>query len=273
MILFPNAKINLGLHIVSKRADNFHDLETVFYPIPLQDAIEVIEAPPNAAQQVEFSTSGLNVDIVPGENICVKAYQLLKSDFPQLPPVLMHLHKVIPLGAGLGGGSSDGAFALKLLNSKFELNINQERLLKYALQLGSDCPFFIINKPSYASGRGELLEEVNLDLSSLKIVIVNPGIHVNTGWAFSQVSPKAPYSSLKDIPRKPVAEWKEWLYNDFEESVFNQYPEIAKIKRDLYEAGALYASMSGSGSTFYGLFEKEPVLPSFPAHYFVKILQ
>jgi 4-diphosphocytidyl-2-C-methyl-D-erythritol kinase len=273
LILFPDAKINLGLHIIRKRPDNFHDLETVFYPIPLQEAVEVIQAKAPAAKDVTFSTSGLDIDVDPTNNICVKAYNLLKQDYPQLPPVLMHLHKVIPSGAGLGGGSADGAFTLMLLNKKFELNISKEKLLNYALQLGSDCPFFIINKAAYGTGRGEQLEEIPLDLGSYKIMIVHPGIHVNTGWAFSQITPGVLKHSLKEIIRLPVAEWKGLVRNDFEECVFKHYPEIQAIKEQLYMAGAVYASMSGSGSTVYGIFEKEPVLKALPAHYFVKILQ
>jgi 4-diphosphocytidyl-2-C-methyl-D-erythritol kinase len=189
VIAFPNCKINLGLHILQKRADGFHDLETVFYPIPLRDGLEIIQNASASPNQIEFTLSGLAIDAKPEDNICVKAYHLLKKDFPQLPPVKMHLHKTIPSGAGLGGGSADGAFTLLLLNKKINLDLNEEQLTQYALQLGSDCPFFIINKPSYATGRGENLQAIELDLSSYQIVVVNPGIHINTGWAFSQITP------------------------------------------------------------------------------------
>ena len=270
MILFPNCKINLGLYILQKRNDGFHKLETVFYPIPLQDALEVIHHP-SPFTDIEFSGSGLQVDGALSDNICVKAYQLLKNDFQQLPPVKMHLHKTIPMGAGLGGGSADGAFALLLLNKKFNLGIQEDQLLKYALQLGSDCPFFIKNSPCYATSRGEVLESLSLDLSSYKFVIVNPGIHVNTGWAFSQVTPSGKRASLREIIQMPVENWKDVLVNDFEEAISRHHSEISHIKQTLYEKGAVYASMTGSGSTVFGIFPKdaEPTF-SFSAHYFLK---
>jgi 4-diphosphocytidyl-2-C-methyl-D-erythritol kinase len=271
VIVFPNCKINLGLHILRKRADGFHDLQTVFYPIPLQDGLEVIQNVSSSAKEIEFTSSGLAIDVPPENNICYKAYHLLKKDFSQLPSVKIHLHKTIPSGAGLGGGSADGAFTLLLLNKKFNLDLTEEKLIHYALQLGSDCPFFIINQSCFATGRGENLEKVGLDLSAYKIVLVNPGIHVNTGRAFSQTTPNSERKSLKEIITLPVAEWKQNLKNDFEETVFTQHPEIKNIKKQLYEAGALYASMSGSGSTVYALFQKndQPQL-QFPAHYFMK---
>jgi len=272
LIVFPNCKINLGLHILRKRNDGFHDLETVFYPLPLQDALEIIHHP-SPTTDIAYSGSGLAVEGNLSDNICVKAYHLLKQDFPQLPPIKMHLHKTIPMGAGLGGGSADGAFTLLLLNKKFNLGISQEDLLRYALQLGSDCPFFIKNSPCYATGRGEVMEEIPLDLSAYKFAVVNPGIHVNTGWAFSQITPSGGKPSLKNSVQLPVVEWREKLTNDFEEPVSRQFPEIGNIKKTLYQQGAVYASMTGSGSTVFGLFHKEvePAL-SFPAHYFVKIV-
>lgn len=272
MILFPNCKINLGLWILRKREDGFHDLETVFYPIPLQDALEVIHHPAPFTD-IEFATTGLKVDGTLSDNICVKAYHLLKNDFPQLPPIKMHLHKTIPLGAGLGGGSADGAFTLLLLNKKFNLGISEEQLISYALQLGSDCPFFIKNKPVYATSRGEKMDDIELDLSSYKFVLVNPGIHVSTGWAFSHITPTAERESLKEIIGLPVEEWKEKLTNDFEEPVMEKHPEIAEIKNTLWQQGAVYVAMTGSGSTMYGIFprETEPSF-SFPPHYFVKVV-
>jgi 4-diphosphocytidyl-2-C-methyl-D-erythritol kinase len=175
MVAFPNCKINLGLHIIAKREDGFHNLETIFYPVALKDALEIIPAS-NAATDIEFSSSGLTVDGSTNDNICIKAYHLLKKDFTQLPNIKMHLHKAIPMGAGLGGGSADGAFALQLLNTKFNLSISTAKLINYAVQLGSDCPFFIINKPCYATGRGEILKEINIDLLKYKIALINPGI-------------------------------------------------------------------------------------------------
>jgi 4-diphosphocytidyl-2-C-methyl-D-erythritol kinase len=268
MVSFPNCKINLGLNIVNKRSDGYHDIETVFIPIHFKEAIEAIEN-----ENGKFSTSGLPIDGEPEKNLCIKAYQLLKKDFPSLPSVQMHLYKAIPIGAGLGGGSADGAFTLKLLNKKFYLSLSEEQLTNYSLLLGSDCPFFILNKPCFAAGRGEILEQMNIDLSSYKIVIVYPGIHINTAWAFSNINPSAPKKSIKEIIHQPVSSWKEELKNDFEMPVFAKYPEIKKIKNILYNAGAVYASMSGSGSAVYGIFEKPKNAPfKFPKKYFVKEL-
>lgn len=272
MVSFPNCKINLGLHILRKRSDGYHDLETVFYPIGLTDILEIIENR-YAKTAVHLSTSGEPVEGRPANNLCVRAYRLLQKDFPSLPPMLIHLHKVIPAGAGLGGGSANASFSLQMINEIAGLGLNQQQLLHYAAQLGSDCPFFIINKPCYATGRGEILEEFELDLSAYSIVLVNPGIHVNTGVAFSGIVPARPAYSIKEILQQPVSQWKYKLQNDFEKTVFKSYGEIVDIKDSLYQQGALYASMSGSGSSVYGIFEKDKVpVPSFPADYFVKIL-
>lgn len=272
MIVFPNCKINLGLHILRKRPDGFHDLETVFYPVPWQDALEIVQHP-SPASETEFTASGLTVDAPPGEISCVKAYGLLKKDFPDLPSVRMHLHKTIPSGAGLGGGSSDAAFALSLLNKKFGLGLNEASLMGYALQLGSDCPFFIRNQPCHATGRGENLEPVHLDLSGYKMILVHPKLHVATGKAFSGVHPLSGRTSIKEIIQKPVTQWKDLLINDFEDSIFTEYPLIRQIKEELYRQGAIYASMSGSGSTVFGLFSKETPTPAgFPGDYFVKLI-
>ena len=276
MLTFPNCKINLGLHILQKRADGFHDLETVFYPLPLKDALEVIsdiEKNKNSTPSISFSSSGSPIEIQTEENICVKAYHLIKKDFPQLPAIKMHLHKIIPTGAGLGGGSADGAFALKLLNEKFNLRLSIEELKHYGLQLGSDCPFFILNKPCVATGRGEILEEIQLDLSDYKFVLVNPGIHINTGWAFSQITPTLPKRSAKEIIQQPIETWKNELITDFESTVFKNYPEIKEIKDSLYRSNAVYAGLSGSGSTVFGIFKKESKTSFFfPSHYFIKEL-
>lgn len=258
---------------MQKRADGFHDLETIFYPVPLRDGLEILHNSATPQEEIVLTTSGLPIDAQAGNNICVKAYHLLKKDFPQLPSVTMHLHKVIPSGAGLGGGSADGAFTLLLLNKKFHLQLSQEQLIQYALQLGSDCPFFILNKPCFATCRGENLQTLNLDLSPYQIVLINPKIHINTGWAFSQITPGKERPSLRQIIALPVHEWKQHLHNDFEEAVFSHHPETKNIKEELYRQGAVYASMSGSGSTVYGLFEKntKPQL-SFPSHYFISHL-
>ncbi len=264
--MFPNGKINLGLHVTRKRADGYHDLETVFYPTLVKDVLEIIQA-----DVVEFTMSGLPVAGNVNDNLCLKAYHLIKIDFPELPPVKIHLHKVIPMGAGLGGGSADGAFKLLLLNQKFKLNLSKEQLINYALQLGSDCPFFIVNKPCYAIGRGEILEHLDVDLSTYKLVLVHPGIHVSTALAFSGLQPAPPFISIKNILAQPITTWKQLLKNDFERPVFAMFPEIQKVKESLYEAGALYASMSGSGSCVYGIFEdKEISLPTFPQHYSIQ---
>jgi 4-diphosphocytidyl-2-C-methyl-D-erythritol kinase len=268
MIVFPNAKINIGLNITGKRPDGYHDLQTVFYPVAIRDALEVIvhKIP---GEPVVFSGSGISILGKPGDNLCLKAFWLLKEDFPQIPPIKMHLHKSIPMGAGLGGGSADAAFTLQLLKAKFELNISTDQLISYALQLGSDCPFFIFNKPCYATGRGELLEEIDLDLAAWKMLIINPGIHINTGLAFSNIKLGEPPAHLKEAIRQPVTQWKDCITNDFENPVFTQFPEIRTIKDQLYANGAIYASMSGSGSSVYGIFDKDR-LPeiNFPRHYF-----
>ncbi len=275
MILFPNCKVNLGLNITRKRADGFHDLETIFYPLALNDALEIIQSPNAAVEEsyssfpaimqgpfkfddVEFSSSGLNIQGDPSHNLCIRAYQLLKKDFPTLPPIKMHLHKTIPMGAGLGGGSSDGAFALKLLNQKFNLGLSNNVLQQYALQLGSDCPFFILNTPCIARGRGELLQPMSLDLSGWHFLLVHPSIHVSTSDAFSSIIPAEPAESIEQIIKLPPVQWKNSLKNDFEAPVFKRFPELAAIKQSLYDHGASYASMSGSGSSLYGIFSSKP---------------
>ena len=271
MIVFPNCKINLGLRILRKRTDGFHDLETVFFPLHFTDILELIESPDNNSK-LSFSTTGLPVESN-FDNLCARAYELLKKDFPQLPSAIIHLHKVIPLGGGLGGGSADAAFTLKLMNEKFSLGLSTEKLINYALQIGSDCPFFITNKVAYATGRGELLEQSPLDLSSFKFILVNPGISISTAQAFSGIIPSLRPKSLREIIQQPMITWKNDLANDFEKSIFNQFSEIEEIKNKLYDHGAIYASMSGSGSTVYGIFEKKiNVPPDFPSHYFIKEL-
>ena len=258
MILFPNAKINLGLNIIRKRADGFHDLETFFCPVNLCDALEVIpqQSPSTSADNVVFTSSGIQIDGNTSDNICVKAWHLLKNDFPALPPVLMHLHKVIPTGAGLGGGSSDGAFTLQILNRLFDLKIPEPALSAYTLQLGSDCPFFLLNKPCFAQGQGERLEPISVDLSGYEILLIHPGIHISTAKAFAGVIPRYPVKSVYGVVQQPVSSWPGELVNDFEASLFPLFPELKEIKENLYAAGAVFASMTGSGSAVYGLFEK-----------------
>lgn len=275
MIIFPNCKLNLGLNVIRKREDGYHDLETFFYPVDIYDVLEVITATGKDSKAVEFAITGLDVNGDEQDNLCIKAYKLLKKDFPDLPSIKMHLHKAIPMGAGLGGGSADAAFTLLLLNKKFQLNLSPQQLMNYAFQLGSDCPFFIINKPSFAQGRGEVLEQINCDLSSYQFLIVNPGIHIGTKWAFSKIQPVMPQQSIKQIIQQPVETWKEILTSDFEKPVTQYYPQLKSLKEKLYEFGALYAAMTGSGSTFFGIYPKTQKLETniFPEEYFVKIVQ
>lgn len=272
MIVFPNCKINLGLNILRKRRDGFHDLETVFYPIPLTDALEVIDTNRDqAGPDLKITGIGINGDT--SSNLCIKAYRIIKKEFPQLPPVQMHLHKSIPAGAGLGGGSADAAFTLKLLNKRFHLNISNVHLMQYASELGSDCPFFIINNPCFASGRGEILEEINLSLAGYKLLIVNPNIHIETGLAFLQVAPSVPQRSVKEIIADPIERWKKTLRNDFEIPAFKKYPVLKAIKEKIYDAGAIYTSMTGSGSTLYGIFPGDKELEiDLPPEYFTRQL-
>lgn len=251
MVTFPPCKINLGLQVIRKRHDGYHDLETCFYPAPLTDALEVLPS-----KTISFEISGNSIPGNSSDNLCLKAYYLLQKDF-NLPPVSIFLHKVIPSGAGLGGGSSDGAHTLRLLNQIFDLKLSDEKLKTYALQLGSDCPFFIEDKPMLGSGRGEVLTDISISLSGKFFVLVKPDIHVSTAEAYAGVTLTRHSASVKDIlENKAINQWKDHLKNDFEESVFAKQPVISGIKQELYQQGALYASMSGSGSAVYGIFEK-----------------
>ncbi len=252
MIVFPNAKINIGLHIVSRRPDGYHNLETVLYPLKLSDALEMAET-----GKTGITFSGLLIDGDPGENLVLKAYKLLKKDFG-LPSVQFHLHKVIPTGAGLGGGSSDAAFTLKMLNNYFTLKLSPEKLKEYAAQLGADCPFFIENEPAFAEGIGDQLFPLKLDLSGYKIVLIKPNVSVSTVQAYKNAVLALPAFSLKELHDIPLPTWKEKVVNDFEKSIFPQFPEIKKWKDLLYESGAIYASMSGSGSAVFGIFDHVP---------------
>ena len=273
MVSFPNCKINLGLRIIRKRKDGYHDLETVFYPLRFCDVLEITNDQQYGRSGIlPFKLTGLNIDGEAKNNLCVKAYKLLKKDFPDLPLVQIHLHKAIPAGSGLGGGSADAAFTLTLLNKKFGLNIPREKLLEYALELGSDCPFFIINEPCYATSKGEELELLKLDLSSYTFILVNPGIHINTGQAFLSIHPRETTQSLRKIVKNPIETWKDDLINDFEPGIFKKHREIEGIKEKLYKAGAIYASLSGSGSTVFGIFREVKAELNFPSDYFIKKL-
>lgn len=257
MICFPNAKINIGLNITGKRDDGFHNVESVMYPLKgiVYEALEII--PLNKGKEAKLILSGIPVPGNTENNLCIRAHTLIKKDYP-VPPVKIHLHKAIPIGAGLGGGSADAAFFIRLLNDMFQLGISWGEMHHYARQLGSDCSFFISNKPVFAEGKGDQLESLNLSLSGYHLVLVYPDIHINTAMAYTGVHPKKPTRSLEnDVLNLPVEQWKESIHNDFEDSIFVKYPEIKKIKEKLYSIGAVYASMSGSGSAVYGLFKKE----------------
>ncbi|RRB04565.1 4-(cytidine 5'-diphospho)-2-C-methyl-D-erythritol kinase [Larkinella rosea] len=255
MILFPNAKINIGLYITEKRPDGFHNLESCFYPVPLTDLLETIPAP-----QTSLEIGGTHV---PGDittNLCVRAYEYLKLDF-ELPPVQMYLHKMIPVGAGLGGGSADAAFTLRLLNEQFSLGLSTEKLETYARRLGSDCAFFIQNRPMYCIEKGDRFEEIDVSLGGYTIVLVYPNLAISTAEAYANVRPRKRPQPLRTLLTAPIETWRETIQNDFEDSLFGTYPVLATIKQELYQAGAVYASMSGSGSTIYGIFEQAVPLP------------
>lgn len=255
MITYPNAKINLGLNIVEKRPDGYHNLETIFYPINLQDALEVNKLEGDG--EYTLKVSGTQIEGEPDNNLVVKAYRLLKKDFPGMPGIDIHMYKHIPTGAGLGGGSADAAFMIKLLNDKFNLGLSVEKMEEYAAILGADCAFFIQNKAVFASGIGNIFESINLSLKGYYLVLVKPDIFVSTKDAFANIHPTKPSHSLKEIARMPIETWRATMKNDFEESVFQKFPEIAAIKDKLYDMGAIYASMSGSGSSVYGIFREQ----------------
>ncbi len=254
MIAFPPCKINLGLRVTAKRPDGFHDLQTCFYTLPWTDVLEVIHAP-----QTSFAYSG---HVVPGDplaNLCVKAYEQLRRDFG-LGPISAHLHKIIPMGAGLGGGSSDGAHMLRLLNVLFELDLDNAALARYAADLGSDCAYFIYDTPMIGRGRGEILTPAKVSLQNTYAVVLKPDLHISTAEAFSGIDPRRPDHDIAEVIALPRDEWKHHLHNDFERSLFPMYPQLLQLKELLYARGAFYASMSGSGSAIYGLFEERPAI-------------
>ncbi|QKG81200.1 4-(cytidine 5'-diphospho)-2-C-methyl-D-erythritol kinase [Tenuifilum thalassicum] len=270
MIYYPNAKINIGLNIVSRRDDGFHDIETLFYPVRgLTDILEII-AVDGKLNSIEFSQSGIQIDDQPDANLCVKAYKLLADKYG-LPRVKMHLHKMIPMGAGLGGGSADAAFTLLALNQLLDRPLDKVQLANLALQLGSDCPFFLLNRPAIGKGRGDKLQEVSFELSGYWILLVNPGIHVGTKEAYEGCIPQKWESSLETLIGEPIAKWNELLSNDFERTVFVKHPKIMNIKNELYSMGAVYASMSGSGSTVFGIFQTKPSVPDDFKAYFTHV--
>ncbi|MEZ5047335.1 MAG: 4-(cytidine 5'-diphospho)-2-C-methyl-D-erythritol kinase [Chitinophagaceae bacterium] len=253
MIQFPNAKINLGLSVVKKREDGFHDLETIFYPIALFDCLEFIVSNKTSFALYSDEETLINTE----ENTVWKAYDLLQKKHPTIPALNIQLLKKIPSGAGLGGGSADGSFMLMMLNKYFQLKIPKEKLLEYALSLGSDCPFFIYNTPCFATGQGEKLSPISLDLSAYTLIIVKPKIHISTAWAFSQLSAQKPSNSILEVIQKPIVSWRDILINDFQSPIENHYPQLKEIRQKLYSLDALYASMSGSGSSYYAFFDKK----------------
>ena len=259
MLTFPNGKINLGLNITEKRPDGYHNLETVFYPIPIEDALE-INLLHEGSRKYCLHQAGIEIAGEAENNLVVKAYKLLDELF-DLPPVDIHLFKHIPSGAGLGGGSADAAFMLKLLNEKFNLGLSIESMEDYASRLGADCAFFIRNAPTYAEGIGNVFSPVSLSLKGFQLWLVKPDIFVSTRDAFSQIKPHRPERPLKETIQLPVEEWRNCMVNDFEESVFPQFPAIREIKEEMYRQGAVYASMSGSVSSVYGIFKPNASLP------------
>ncbi len=262
MIAFPHAKINIGLNVISKRADGYHNISTCFFPIGWKDALEILPS-----DEDQFSASGLEIPGDSSSNLCMKALELLRQDF-KLPPVQIHLHKVIPMGAGLGGGSADAAFTIKVLNEIFQLKLDSGQMIKYASAIGSDCAFFTQDKSVIAQERGNRFDEIIVPLQGYHLVVINPGIHVNTAQAYASLIPQQPSRPLEEVLKMPIERWKENLFNDFESTVFKMFPEIASIKSALYDKGAVYASMSGSGSSVYGIFAEKPDLTAtFPSHF------
>ncbi len=270
MLVFPNAKLNLGLYITSLRPDGFRNLESVFVPLPWTDAFEVLPAAEGA--ETTLTLTGLPIPGEPATNLCRKAYELLAADF-DLPAVQLHLHKDVPIGAGLGGGSADAAFALIALNTQFELDLTPEQLESYARRLGSDCAFFIRNQPVFAHSRGDMFEELDfaLGLAGTPALVVYPNLHISTAEAYARVQPRTPRHDLRRSLQEPMASWRDTIGNDFEEALTPFYPVLADIKQQLYAAGATYASLSGSGSAVYGLFPDLPAAPdlAWPTGYTV----
>ncbi len=254
MIVFPNAKINIGLNVVERRTDGYHNLETVFYPIKIYDALEIV-----LSDELSFTSSGNKIPGNSDDNLCLKAYHLIKKDH-DLPPVNIHLHKNIPIGAGLGGGSADAGFFIKLLNEVCKIGLSAETMENYARQLGADCAFFIGNKSVFSFEKGDRFEEIQLDLSAYYLVLVMPPIHVSTAEAYGGIKPQVSKHYLQSTLKLPLEEWKALVENDFEKSVFQHHSKIKAVKEALYKNGALYASMSGSGASVFGIFNQKPDL-------------
>ncbi|NOQ74411.1 MAG: 4-(cytidine 5'-diphospho)-2-C-methyl-D-erythritol kinase [Crocinitomix sp.] len=254
MVIFPGCKINIGLNITGKRPDGYHKIESIFYPLELSDILEIV---PN--KNFSINITGLSIKGDPEDNLIFKAYSLLKVKY-NLPPVKIHLHKVVPMGAGLGGGSADGAATLILLNDLFDLKIKNEQLELYADSLGSDCAFFIRNTPAYVKGKGEIIHPIEVNLKGKYIYLINPQIHISTSEAFAGIVPTQQKLNVKECIGQDQKSWQTNIKNDFETTIFPNYPTLAEIKKKLYSNGALYASMTGTGSSVYGIFNKKPAL-------------
>lgn len=269
MLVFPNAKLNLGLYVTARRPDGFHTLESVFVPLPWTDVLEVLPAPDGAGNSITLTGRPIPGD--PATNLCLRAYELLQTDFPQLPPAQLYLHKLVPIGAGLGGGSADAAFALKATNELFGLGLSSEALEGYARYLGSDCAFFIQNKPVLAVEKGDVFEEISLSLTGTGCVVVYPSLHISTAEAYARIVPRPLAFSLREALAQPMETWRATVSNDFEMALTPTHPVLADIKQQLYDAGAAYASLSGSGSAVYGLWPngQEPAALQWPAEYTV----
>ena len=259
MVVFTNAKINIGLNIIEKRNDGFHNIQSVFYPIKLKDILEIVKIEDENSEKTNnyvYNNTGIIIESPEPENLIIKAFNLLSKDY-KIPSIKIHLHKIIPIGAGLGGGSSNAAYMLRLLNSFFDLQITNLQLTEYARKLGSDCAFFIENKPVYATQKGDFFSDINLNLDNYKIIVQKPNVNISTKEAYSGIKPKKPEKDLKKLIELPIYEWKYNIVNDFEKSIFKKYPEIEKLKKDFYDSGAIYSSMTGSGSAVYGIFKKD----------------
>lgn len=268
MITFPICKINLGLNVISKRTDGYHNIETVFYPIPLCDALEVKRMHNEFPSDVpcDLKVTGNAVDCDESDNLVIRAYHLLAHDY-ELPRIHVHLYKHIPSQAGLGGGSSDAAYMIRLLDERFRLNMGNAEMERYAAQLGSDCPFFITSAPAFATGRGEILQPADDETGNLHgyhLLLVHPSIAISTREAYAGITPRKPAKSCRDIVRQPIETWRDELHNDFEVPVFAIHPELAAIKQSLYDSGALYAQMTGSGSALFAIYREAPTIPSIP---------
>jgi 4-diphosphocytidyl-2-C-methyl-D-erythritol kinase len=268
VLTYSNAKINIGLNIVEKRNDGFHNIETIFFPISMRDAIEIVDSKDNSTYT--FSASGIPINIDAKDNIVVKAYELIKAKY-NFPAQNIHLHKNIPFGAGLGGGSANAAYMTKLLNKKFNLGMSSTEMEETVNKLGSDCAFFIKNEPAFATMKGDKLNSITLDLSGYHILLIKPEVNISTPEAYANIKPEKPDISLRELIKEPIENWKNLIKNDFEESIFSKHPLLAEIKFQLYQQGAIYASMSGSGSSMFGIFNNEPdILPEWKKHFYWK---